>query len=201
VKRILITGFGPFSDFKENPSEKLVIALLDWFQKNSNHKVEIRVLPVEYEAVDQWISEKDFSKFDFIFQFGVASNRQKICLERVALNWTESKVADISGKIKSGQPIDSDQPEAFFSSLNLSRIASELGPQFENRIEVSFTAGAYLCNFVYFKSRIKTENCLFVHIPSQLEINNSLQNYSEAPYAEAILNVSIALIKKVLESN
>lgn len=199
MKRILITGFKPFSDFKVNPSEKLVLSLSDWFLKNTKLELETVILPVEYEKVDQWVQETDFSKYDFVFLFGVAANRQKVCLERVALNWTESKVADNSGIIKQGQAIDSGQPPAFFNDLKLSKIAQEVGSQFENNLEVSFTAGGYLCNFIYFKTRLKTENCLFVHIPSHLKINNTVRNYEEDVYSESVLNISTAVLIKVLE--
>ncbi len=165
MKSILLTGFEPFSDIQVNPSESLVKDLHDQLGKDSTLQVHSMILPVDYEKAGGLIDTIDFSKFDFVFEFGVAAARTKISLERLALNWIESSIPDNAGRIYQSRPISKDAKDAIFNGLDLQTICRVLNLIFPNSAEVSFSAGGYLCNFVYFKSLQKSNSVLFIHIP------------------------------------
>jgi pyroglutamyl-peptidase len=174
MRKILLTGFVPFSDVSVNPSETLVRDLHQLLKTNLDYQFEMMILPVDYKQVGIVINAIDFSEFDFAFHFGVARSRQRISLERVALNWMESTIPDNSGTHINRQQIDANAPAAVFNSLDLAMISEKINQKYnEDVTEVSFSAGAYVCNYVYYKAMSKTPNCLFIHIPVQPKIGTS----------------------------
>lgn len=189
MKRILITGFEPFSEFQVNPSKMIVERLQEELGSENNLKIESSILPVEYSAVDEWIEKQDFSRFDFVFHFGLASGRNKISLERVALNWMESKIPDNAGVHMRGQRIADTAADALLSPFHLSETAIRLNQKYKENIEVSFSAGAYLCNFVYYKSRQKIDSSLFIHLPQTLKSEGQEYSYDQPEYAERVFVV------------
>lgn len=192
MKRILLTGFGPFSDVAENPSEVLVRDLVEVLVQQKDTQFETQIFPVDYEKASKVLAEINFKNYDFVFQFGVAARRDRVSLERVALNWTESKIADNSGKYLDRQKINSSGTNAFFSPLDLAFISQQLNARWGENTDVSLSAGAYLCNFVYYKSRAETENCLFVHIPSSIFLKNGIE------FRILVKNIALDLIQKIL---
>lgn len=101
---------------------------------------------------------------------GVAASRDRISLEKVALNWNESEYPDNSGrKIEMGL-IDPDQPLALMTVFPVNELFLEL-KSFAPKIHISFSAGSYVCNNVYFKvlHYFPDKKSLFVHVP-KLEI-------------------------------
>jgi pyroglutamyl-peptidase len=204
MKKILLTGFEPFSDIPVNPSEMLVRDLQSKIILQKTIQVDLLIFPVDYKKAGVLIDAVDFSEFDFIFQFGVAATRSKVSLERVALNWIESSIPDNSGTNYSPQKIASDGREAFFSSLDLASIVGSLNPTSYNCIEVSFSAGGYLCNYVYYRTRQLTKNALFIHIPMKLiwgraEISMG-DPQTEALYRDIISDLSLKVVDIVLLS-
>lgn len=192
MKRILLTGFEPFSTFVVNPSQMLVEQLSCAMPDMC---VEIKILPVDYEKASMALHEIEFSNYDFVFQFGVASGRQRVSLERVALNWMESSIPDNSGRYFRGQAIAENQPQALFSSLDLASIRSKINQTWGECTDVSFSAGAYLCNFVYFQSRLVAENCLFIHIPQSLRMDDRDVPSSERAYQHRIEEIAKDIIR------
>lgn len=198
MKRILITGFEPFSDIKKNPSEVLVHDLSEALSSHSDLQVTKIILPVDYQKADAVLKPIDFSHYDFVFQFGVAAKRQRVSLERVALNWIESQIPDNSGTHITQKKIDSDSPEAKFNLLDLAGISHELNLQYNNCVEVSLSAGAYLCNFVYFKTLTKTAQCLFIHIPTRLKTSEHEWSHESPEYRSFLKSLGLDLIKLIL---
>lgn len=187
-------GFGPFSDVVVNPSESLVNDLFDLMQNRDDFQCEKLILPVDYKKADQILDKIDFSRFDFVFQFGVATTRHKVSLERVALNWIESSIPDNSGNHINLKKISLTSADAKFSSVDLAKLSFSLNARFNNCTEVSLSAGAFLCNFVYYKARLKTDRCLFVHIPAKLKSADKELNSSEEEYQETIKQVAQEII-------
>ncbi len=198
MKQILLTGFEPFSDIKINPSEILVSDLFEELQKRNEIGVHKVIFPVDYQKADSVLKDIQFSNYDFIFQFGVAAKRSYISLERVALNWIESQIPDNSGAHISEKKIDLSLPDAALNRLDLARISQELNGRFPNNIEVSLSAGAYLCNFVYFKTLTQTSKCLFTHIPTRLNFSEQDWNHDCQEYRSYTKSVGLELIKRVL---
>lgn len=161
MKKYLITGFEPFAEFKTNPSAEFIRSLTD-------EHLEGKVLPVDYVQLKKEIAEIAFSDYEFIFMFGLAADRKEISFERVALNWIESAAADNSGVRPQPQKIDNKLGDAIINPLPLDKWIQDL--KLTADVKISHTAGAYLCNFLYFQVLQKHKNSLFIHIPSQVSL-------------------------------
>ncbi len=161
-KKVLITGFGPFGDVKENPSQKLLKSLNELLPQD---KFICEVLPVSYSFCEDWILEQNRHEFAFVLHFGVAMKSEKIRLEKKAKNFCgEGK--DITGFSKTGL-IKENEPKSLVSQVNTEHLAEWLNNE-GFPCEVSEDAGDYLCNFLYFISLLHfSGNVLFVHIPSE----------------------------------
>ena len=146
--KILITGFEPFGENSLNPSQMLVESLSD----NERDEVSLikEVLPVDQaKALERVVSLIDQHHPDAILAFGLAINRPKISLERVALNLRDFRIPDNKGVTVTDQPIQSKGPAAYFSTLPLQEMLKALQTQ-GIPAELSLSAGAYLCNLVFY---------------------------------------------------
>ena len=98
---------------------------------------------------------------------GQAGGRKAVCLERVAINWAEASAADEDGYRPPLAPLINNAPSSyivdFFSSQWKDHL-SKTGPT-----EISLSAGAFVCNSIYFQALHTFANMkmpiLFVHLP------------------------------------
>ena len=165
--KILITGFVPFGNQKINPSQILIEHLKN--DSRFQSYCEFLLLPVDYDLAAQALCAKLKSqKWAGWIGFGQAGGRNKISLERVALNWKERDFNQASDQIPA--PLITGAETAFINPMNLAKILAELK---KNQIpsEISFSAGTYICNCVYFFANKTFQDLtsksfsLFVHIP------------------------------------
>jgi pyroglutamyl-peptidase len=153
-ERTLVTGFGPFLDVTDNPSAQLAEKL----------GLPYHVLEVSYEAVEEFLANLDASSFDRLLMLGVAKGRAHLCAELFARN-TYGSVLDTSGNARSGA-IDESQPllleSTLFGAESLAQVLST-----HPNLRTSLDAGAYLCNFTYFKAlaRFPSKRVGFLHVP------------------------------------
>ena len=162
---ILVSGFKPFLSEKINPSELLVEKL----KVDSNFRSEelaTVILPVEFERAFVEL-EKHIEKVNpkFIIMFGQAGGRPNVCLEKIALNWNQTKSADESKHIPATGRIG-DGELALMSTF----LVDDLAVHLKDRglvSEISFSAGAYVCNNLYFKvlKNYPLIQSIFVHVP------------------------------------
>lgn len=80
---------------------------------------------------------------------GQAGGRDKIGLERVAINLDDARMADNAGRQPIDEPIVADGPAAYFSSLPLKACVQAL-TEADLPAEVSNTAGTFVCNHVFY---------------------------------------------------
>lgn len=157
MKKILITGFEPFDIHDENPSERLARDL------GKKLNLDFLVLPVSF-ARSVSIVEKQLKaiNYDFILMLGLAAERSEICLERVALNWIDARIADVDGVSPQEESIDPGGEVAFISQLPLKKWIDS------SEMIISNSAGTYVCNYLYYQMRQSSlgQNSLFVHVPS-----------------------------------
>lgn len=175
--KILITGFVPFGNQKINPSQILIEHLQSDPQLKSI--CEFLVLPVDYDQAAQILSSKLKSqKWAGWIGFGQAGGRDKISLERVALNWKEKDFNQAGDLTWTPAPLLPGAENAFINPMNLAKILAELK---NNQIpsEISFSAGTYICNCVYFFANKTFQDLnsnafsLFVHVPYLQEQSQS----------------------------
>lgn len=155
--KVLITGFEPFHDHKENPSAKL----LPLFKGEA----ETLLLPVSFERAWQVLEPKLREKdWDFIVMLGLAADRKDVCLELVALNGISAPRPDNDGKTVLFESIDQKGEAALLSPFPLHGWAVK-AKEMNLPIRVSLSAGSFVCNYIYYKARQITTKALFVHVP------------------------------------
>lgn len=169
---ILLFGFEPFDGWARNPSWEAV-APLDG-KRIAGHRVVARRLPVAFEdslkLVRAAIREVSPS---LVVCVGLASGRERISLERVALNVDDARIPDNRGRQPVDEAIVAGGPAAYFTTLPIkSMLASLDGAGFP--AEISQTAGTYVCNHVFYglmhalrnRRRVRAG---FIHIPATPE--------------------------------
>lgn len=160
--KILVTGFKPFLGDKINPSEKLAIELA----REYDH-VEAIVLPVEFGNSFEILKTKILKlKPDYVVMIGQASGRKNICLEKVGLNWVQTENKDEAGIAPKAGKILSAVELALMSLFPVDQTFLEL-KRVGFPVEISFSAGAYVCNDLYFRvlNEFKELKAVFVHVP------------------------------------
>ncbi|MEU2059167.1 pyroglutamyl-peptidase I [Streptomyces sp. NPDC013455] len=173
MTRVLVTGFEPFDQDTYNPSWAAARLL----QEDPPAGVEVTAvqLPCAYgeslRVLRKAVLETDPA---LVLSLGL-SPRSGISIERVAINVDDCPVADNAGRTAKGEPIVTDGPAAYFSTLPIKRCAKEV---WQNGMyaEISHTAGAFVCNHVFYglmhllATEGKQRRGGFVHIPHTPEM-------------------------------
>ncbi len=159
MTRVLVTGFEPFGDHAENPSQLLVEAL--------DHPKA--VLPVSYvRAADELRRAVTETNPDVVICFGLADDRTEITIERFAHNLDEATTTDNESAPGSGEPIDPGGPVAYRSRLPVDAIVEALRTEGIDA-SPSRDAGGFLCNHVFYVLMGLLEPHViggFVHVPN-----------------------------------
>lgn len=163
---ILVTGFEPFGGEVENPSSWLLNKIENDPQLSAH--VKTLLLPVSFEQASQSaLRALEGGDYKCWIGFGQAGGRSKICLERVALNWIEADIPDNQGLHPKPGPLRPSEPPASFSQAPLETL--KVAVQATGvPVEISFSAGAYVCNALYFDvlRHLPREMWgVFVHVP------------------------------------
>jgi pyroglutamyl-peptidase len=168
---VLLTGFDAFGGDVVNPSWLAVQALHGHVLEG--HLVQAALLPTTFAGSQQALTAllRQY-KPTLVLCVGLAGGRSAVCLERIAINVQDARIADNAGL----QPIDiavvKGGPAAYFSTLPIKamRLAIDAAGV---AAEVSQTAGTFVCNHVFYvlMHALKKRRSLagtrggFVHIP------------------------------------
>jgi pyroglutamyl-peptidase len=107
---------------------------------------------------------------DMVLCVGLASDRNAINIERVAVNLDDARLPDNDGAQPRDRPVVRGGPAAYFSTLPVRKIAARLAKE-KIPCELSMSAGAFVCNHVFYalmhltaqrKNRFRAG---FVHVP------------------------------------
>lgn len=135
--------------------------------------IETLILPVSFQQTFEVLQKhwQQSGPYKALVMLGQAAGREKVSLERVALNWMESSRPDNTGVSPQGQRILVTAPDSYlvdFFPASWQDHLQKLGPT-----EISYTAGAYVCNNLYFKMTHELRGTktpvLFVHVPLRPE--------------------------------
>jgi len=167
---IILTGFEPFNGSTTNPSAEVIKNFpVDLF---SGHNLILEILPVDREKAEAWLKNAiQETRPEILILLGEATNRPVVSIEKVAINWMDYRIADNSGVQVRDQAVVENGPAAFFSTLPVNLIHNRLKAA-QIPAEISLSAGAYLCNQVFYSSLYYLslyENkslCGFIHLPS-----------------------------------
>jgi pyroglutamyl-peptidase len=167
--RLLVTAFEPFGKSPINSSERTLRAL----EENPPAGVELitELLPVERIAgPERLLAAFEQAQPDAALCLGQAAGANVLRLERVAVNLLDYNIPDNAGEQVQDAPIVEGGPDAYFATLPLRRMqaASE---RVGTPCEISLSAGAYLCNQVFYTLRHHTAQRQldvpvgFLHLP------------------------------------
>ncbi len=142
-KRLLITGFDAFGGSEENPSW-LAVAQLP--EKIGSFTLKKCMLPTVYGKAAQVVLEaaQDFAP-DVILCVGVATGRDAVTPERIAVNIRDARIADNAAHHPTGDPIAADGPAAYFATVPVVEMAKAIRDAGIPGA-VSNTAGTFVCN-------------------------------------------------------
>ena len=166
MKKLLISGFEPFDNEIINPSWEAVLRLECEINGYSLMKI---LLPVVFgEAAQKLIdTARDLSP-DVILCIGQAGGRGAVTPELTGINLRYAKIPDNRGNQPKDEPIIASGETAHFSSLPVRKM-SEAIAEAGVPSNVSYSAGAYVCNDVLYTllSHFKGSKTRvgFIHIP------------------------------------
>ncbi|MBE6942853.1 MAG: pyroglutamyl-peptidase I [Ruminococcaceae bacterium] len=166
MKKLLITGFDPFGGETTNPSWDAVCQLPS---KIGGYQLTKLRIPVVFgkaaEAVMHTASE---IHPDAILCIGQAGGRSAITPELVGINLRHASIPDNDGNQPQDEPILADGKTAYFSTLPVRKIAEALNGAGISA-QVSYSAGAYVCNDVLYTLLAALEGSTtkvgFIHVP------------------------------------
>lgn len=166
---ILLTGFEPFGGEQKNPSWQAV-QQLDGYRLDDEVQIVSRQLSCVFEKSQQELHAAiDQLQPVLVLALGQAGGRTELCFEKVAINFIDARIADNAGQQPVDKPVISDGPTAYFTTLPVKAMVNSLRQQ-GIPAAVSYTAGTYVCNTVFYalmhqlkdKPKVRAG---FLHIP------------------------------------
>ena len=159
---ILLTGFEPFGTATSNPSGEIV-------KQISGENIVTAILPVAYaQSAERLLSLIEQHNPDVVICLGQAEGRTQITPEKVAINLDDARLADNEGVLRNDVKILEDGPDAYFSTLPVKDMVEAVKTQ-GIPAAVSLSAGAFLCNHVFYVAQNKFAGSNvrsgFVHVP------------------------------------
>lgn len=149
--RLLVTGFGAFGEFDENPSSLLA----------SGCGFEHHLLEVSFKAVDAFLAGLDGGSFDALLMLGVAGKAEGFRVETVARNWI-GPIPDVRGERHGPGLLDPAAPPRLASTLWPASLLADAPLR-----AASVDAGDYLCNYLFFRAlqAFPDKRVGFLHVP------------------------------------
>ena len=159
---ILLTGFEPFGTATSNPSGEIV-------KQISGDNIVTAILPVAYaQSAEHLLSLIEQHNPDVVICLGQAEGRTQITPEKVAINLDDARLADNEGVLRNDVKIIEHGPDAYFSTLPVKDMVEAVKTQ-GIPAAVSLSAGAFLCNHVFYVAQNKFAGSNvrsgFVHVP------------------------------------
>ena len=162
MNKVLLTGFEPFGKATLNPSAEIV-------KQISGDNIVTAILPVAYaQSAERLLALVAEHNPDVVICLGQAEGRKEITPERVAINLDDARLADNEGVLRNDVKILENGPDAYFSTLPVKEIVEGIKAA-GVPAAVSLSAGAFLCNHVFYVAQNKFAGTKvrsgFVHVP------------------------------------
>ncbi|KAL4498356.1 hypothetical protein ABPG72_013162 [Tetrahymena utriculariae] len=197
AKKFFVTGFGPFGDVDDNPSSQLLKSITD-VEKEQLNIIDVDTLEVSMKGVQQYHNR--LKNLDLIMDesciflhFGVRRDIQKIYLEQCSYNNANFRMRDRQNEQPKNTKISEDQEldQCNYTVVNCNQLL-ESNQYLKEKCTLSTDPGRFLCNYVYFKTKIEYPNCpsLFIHVPHFTTIDFETQK-----------NILVQLIKTLQDNN
>jgi pyroglutamyl-peptidase len=160
---LLVTAFEPFDGAPTNASLILLEKLkqLDW----EGRVVFFGPVPVSFE--DAWpVVKREMDRYpdlQGVIALGQAEGRGRISLERLAVNWVDTRTPDNDNFVPKTGKLDQKGPEAIWSGFPWQEM--EASPLWSR----SYSAGSYVCNALMYRllewAEAENKTAGFVHVP------------------------------------
>ena len=162
MTKVLLTGFEPFGKASLNPSGEIA-------RRISGEDIVTAILPVAYNSsANTLLGLIEEHKPDVVIMLGQAEGRTEITPERIAINLDDARIADNEGVLRTNQEIIENGPVAYKSTLPVVEIVEALKAK-EIPAAISLSAGAFLCNHIFYIAQHKFEGTSirsgFIHVP------------------------------------
>ena len=162
MNKVLLTGFEPFGTASSNPSGEIV-------KQISGDSIVTAILPVTYaQSAERLLELIAKHNPDVVICLGQAEGRTQITPEKVAINLDDARLPDNAGVQRSDVKILNNGPDAYFTTLPIKEMV-EAAKAAGVAASVSLSAGAFLCNHVFYIAQNKFAGSNvrsgFVHVP------------------------------------
>lgn len=192
---MLFTGFEPFAGADENPSRLAARAAAE-FARREGHAAVFAELPCSFgPAQEALIAAVDAAASQagetggveplVVVCAGLAANRDRVSLERVAINLIDARIPDNSGQQPVDVPVVEGGTLALPTGLPVKRALRAVEAA-GIPVELSLSAGSYVCNTVFYASLALLPagtRAGFVHLPWDEHV--SLEQQAQALYLVA----------------
>ena len=164
---VLITAFEPFDGAETNITQSVLsllsASIADW-------AIEKVCLPVSFKRAPIVLREAiaTFSP-DLVIMLGQCPAGENIRLERFAINMMDSIKGDNDGYIPNEETIYADKPLALQTSLPIKELVRFCTDNVQP-VQVSNSAGLYVCNRVYYEALHLRQRAIFVHVPKNMDV-------------------------------
>ena len=174
--RILITAFEPFGGAETNISKSILSLLPDSIADWAIEKV---CLPVSFKRAPIVLREAIVTYSpDLVILLGQCPAGENIRLERFAINMMDSTKGDNDGYIPSEETIYVDQPLALQTSLPIKELERFCTDSVQP-VQVSNSAGLYVCNRVYYEALYLHQQAIFMHVPKNMDLTLAQQTIAQ----------------------
>ena len=103
---------------------------------------------------------------------------ENIRLERFAINMMDSGKADNDGYIPNEETIYANQPLALQTPLPIRELERFCADNVQP-VQVSNSAGLYVCNRVYYESLYLHQQAIFMHVPKNMDLTLAQQTIAQ----------------------
>ena len=164
---ILVTAFEPFGGSPTNITQDVLTAL-----PCNMGKAEIlkQCLPVSFQRAPIMLREAiaTYSP-DLVIMLGQCPAGENIRLERFAINMMDSTKGDNDGYIPNEETIYANQPLALQTPLPIRELERFCADNVQP-VQVSNSAGLYVCNRVYYEALYLHQQAIFMHVPKNMDL-------------------------------
>jgi pyroglutamyl-peptidase len=167
-RTILVTGFEPFGGERTNPSWEICTRLPKMIGRT---RIETLQVPCRFrEAIETVAAAIESLRPSHVVCIGQAGGRDRLSIERVAINLDDARIPDNAGAQPVDEPIAANGPPAYFATLPIKAMA-EAVRRSGVPAEVSNTAGTFVCNHLlygvlhYLAASGSSARAGFIHVP------------------------------------
>lgn len=163
--RVLVTAFEPLGGAETNITQSILSLLPDSF---ADWAVEKVCLPVSFKHAPI-VLQGAIATYspDSVIMLGQCPAGENIRLECFAINMMDSTKADNDGYIPNEETIYADQPLALQTPLPIKELARFCTDNVQP-VQVSNSAGLYVCNRVYYEALYAKHKAIFIHVPKNM---------------------------------